>query len=108
VPAPSSDQSAAIDDLVDVLRRFTVESEAFVEAFARAHGLGRSDLNAIMWISAGMRSGRPVTVGELAAKLGVGPPAVTALVDRLEKAGYVRRARDARATCGRPPPSSGG
>jgi len=83
-----------IDDLIDALRRFTVESDVFVEVFARRHRLGRSDLNAIMWISTGQQSGRPMTAGELAGRLGLGPPATTALVDRLEAAGHVRRTRD--------------
>jgi DNA-binding MarR family transcriptional regulator len=83
-----------IEDLIDALRRFTVESDVFVDVFARRHHLGRSDLNAIMWISTGEQSGRPVTAGELAGRLGLGPPATTALVDRLEAAGHVRRTRD--------------
>jgi DNA-binding MarR family transcriptional regulator len=83
-----------IDDLIDALRRFTVESDVFVDVFARRHRLGRSDLNAIMWISTGQQSGRPMTAGELAGRLGLGPPATTALVDRLEAAGHVRRTRD--------------
>jgi DNA-binding MarR family transcriptional regulator len=82
------------DDLIDALRRFTVESDVFVDVFARRHRLGRSDLNAIMWISTGQQSGRPMTAGELAGRLGLGPPATTALVDRLEAAGHVRRTRD--------------
>src|SRR3954469_4880751 len=83
-----------LEDLIDALRLFTVESDVFVDVFARAHNLGRNDLNAIMWISAGTQSGRPGTVGELGARRGVVPPAVTALVDRLETAGHVRRTRD--------------
>jgi DNA-binding MarR family transcriptional regulator len=80
--------------LVRALQRFTVESDVFVEVFARAHGLGRTDLNAIMWISTGARDGTPVTVGELAARLGLGAPATSALVDRLEAVGHVERTRD--------------
>lgn len=87
-------RTAMIEELIDALRLFTVESDVFVEVFARAHRLGRSDLNAIMWISAGMRAGRPVTLRELAGNLGLGAPATTALVDRLEAAGHVSRARD--------------
>jgi DNA-binding MarR family transcriptional regulator len=87
-------RTAAVEDLIDALRLFTVESDVFVDLFARAHGLGRSDLNAIMWISTGTAAGTPVTVGELGANLGLGAPATTALVDRLEAAGHVRRTRD--------------
>jgi DNA-binding MarR family transcriptional regulator len=83
-----------MDGLIDVLRTFTVESDVFVDQFARAHNLGRSDLNAIMWISHGTSSGDPITVGELAHRLRLSPAAATALVDRLENVGHVRRYRD--------------
>src|SRR5690348_1035873 len=88
------DRQLAMDDLVDALRLFTVETDVFVDVFARAHGLGRTDLNAIMWISTGTTSGSPVTLGELAQRLSLSPPATTALVDRLESAGHVVRTRD--------------
>ncbi len=91
---PADPQRAEIlEDLIDALRLFTVESDVFVDVFARAHGLGRNDLNAIMWISEGTRSGHPITAGELATRLGLGAPATTGLVDRLENAGHVRRQR---------------
>lgn len=93
-PSQDPPRAEVLDDLIDALRLFTVESDVFVDVFARAHGLGRNDLNAIMWISQGTQSGHPITAGELAVKLGLGPPATTALIDRLESAGHVRRARD--------------
>jgi DNA-binding MarR family transcriptional regulator len=93
-PTRDAERAEAVDDLIDALRLFTVESDVFVDVFARAHGLGRNDLNAIMWISQGTRSGHPITSGELAARLGLGAPATTGLVDRLENAGHVRRERD--------------
>ncbi|WP_433382684.1 MarR family winged helix-turn-helix transcriptional regulator [Actinoplanes sp. CA-142083] len=88
------ERETVMGDLIDALRRFTVESDVFVDVFARAHGLGRSDLNAIMWISAGTSSGDPITVGELAHRLRLSPAAATALVDRLEGVGHVSRTRD--------------
>jgi DNA-binding MarR family transcriptional regulator len=93
-PLPHHQRAEVVDDLIDALRLFTVETDVFVDVFARAHGLGRNDLNAIMWISEGTRSGHPVTAGELATRLGLGAPATTGLVDRLESAGHVRRKRD--------------
>ncbi len=88
------ERAAIMAELVRALQAFTVESDVFVEVFARAHRLGRTDLNAIMWISTGARDGTPVTVGELAARLGLGAPATSALVDRLEAVGHVERTRD--------------
>lgn len=93
-PPSDTPRGEILEDLIDALRLFTVETDVFVEVFARAHGLGRNDLNAIMWISLGTTSGRPLTAGELASRLGLGAPATTGLVDRLENAGHVRRERD--------------
>jgi DNA-binding MarR family transcriptional regulator len=95
-PSRDAERVETVDDLIDALRLFTVESDVFVDVFARAHGLGRNDLNAIMWISQGTRTGQPITSGELASRLGLGAPATTGLVDRLENAGHVRRERDPR------------
>ncbi len=89
-----SGPGGALGDLIDALRRFSVESDVLVDRFARQHHLGRTDMNAIMWISVGETGGQPLTVGQLAAKLGLGGPATTALVDRLEVAGHVVRHRD--------------
>jgi DNA-binding MarR family transcriptional regulator len=93
-PFRDAERAEVVDDLIDALRLFTVESDVFVDVFARAHRLSRNDLNAVMWISQGSRTGRPITSGELAARLGLGAPATTGLVDRLENAGHVRRERD--------------
>lgn len=86
----------ALGDLIDALRRFSVESDMLVDRFAGMHRLGRTDLNAIMWITYGDRAGAPLTVGQLATHLGLGGPAATALVDRLEAVGHVVRTRDSR------------
>ena len=94
MPRQPEKREDAVDELVDALREFTVVSDVFVEGFARQHGLGRSDMNAIMWISTSASNGQPITIGELAVKLNIGPPAVTALVDRLQASGHVRRMRD--------------
>ncbi|GIF26146.1 DNA-binding MarR family transcriptional regulator [Actinoplanes tereljensis] len=93
-PQPEPQRDAVMKDLVAALQTFTVESDVFVDVFARAHQLHRSDLNAIMWISKGTTSGDPITVGELATRLRLSPAATTALVDRLENVGHVRRSRD--------------
>lgn len=81
-------------DLVRLLRRFTVESGRFVDLFGEAHGLHRTDLNAMAVIlDAGLR-GESVTPGRVAEALRLSPSATTAALDRLEAAGHLRRARD--------------
>jgi DNA-binding MarR family transcriptional regulator len=88
------ERDAAVEDLTDALRVFTVEVDVFVDGFARAHDMGRNELNAIMWVAEGTAVGHPVTAGELATRLRLGSPAVTALLDRLERAGHIQRVRD--------------
>lgn len=91
---PPPERRAALDEVTKALQSSAVESDVFVDVFARAHGLGRSDLNAVMWIATGTEAGRPLTAGELATRLGLGAPAVTSLIDRLEATGHLERTRD--------------
>ena len=55
-------------------------------------GLGLSDLKAVDLAG---RSGGLVTAGRIAAATGLSTSAVTALLDRLEREGFVERRRDA-------------
>ncbi|MGH8877816.1 MAG: MarR family winged helix-turn-helix transcriptional regulator [Stackebrandtia sp.] len=61
----------------------------FHEAVARKLGLSAIDHKAL-----GMIQGGPLTASHLAARLSMKPSAVTALVDRLVKAGYAERVTD--------------
>lgn len=62
----------------------------FHEAIGRRLGLSAADHKALGII---VRRG-PMPSGALAPELGVRPSAVTGVVDRLERAGYVRRVPD--------------
>lgn len=62
----------------------------FHEAVARRLGLNAADHKALRIVT----GHGPLPAGALAARLGLGASAVTALVDRLERAGYVRRVTD--------------
>lgn len=79
--------------LIDALRRFNIESDRFVEVFSTAHGLHRSDMNALAYVSAADEAGMPLSPGQLGAELGLSSPATTALIDRLERVGHVTRER---------------
>jgi DNA-binding MarR family transcriptional regulator len=63
---------------------------AFDNLAAERLGVNRTDLNCLDIIQ---RVGS-VTAGQLAAESGLTTGAVTAVLDRLERAGYVRRVRD--------------
>jgi DNA-binding MarR family transcriptional regulator len=67
-----------------------IQDNAFDDATAELLGVNRTDLNCIDIID---RHGG-LTAGELAAESGLSTGAVTAVIDRLERAGYARRVRD--------------
>ena len=81
-------------ELALMLRRLTVELDAVGQRFAGLHGLGRTDVRALVAIMDAARAGRPMTAGALGAAVELSSPAVTALVDRLERVGHVERVRD--------------
>ena len=78
-----------------LLRRLTVELDAVGEHFAAQHGLGRTDVRALVAIMDAARAGSALTAGALGAAVGLSSASVTALVDRLERAGHLHRVRDA-------------
>ncbi|MGY1668128.1 MarR family winged helix-turn-helix transcriptional regulator [Geodermatophilus sp. SYSU D00696] len=71
-----------------------MEVDAVGQRFADAHGLGRTDVRAVVAILDATRRGEPLTAGALGAAVGLSSASVTALVDRLERAGHVHRVRD--------------
>lgn len=78
------------DDGTMLGRELSTAVVLFHEAVARLSGLSAADHKALELIG---RTG-PQTAGEIARATDLSPAAVTGLVDRLEGAGYVRRARD--------------
>ena len=84
----------AASRLIDVLRSFTIEVDRFIEVFSSAHGLHRTDLNAVQHIWTANCADRPLTAGELSRLLSLSPAATTALIGRLEHAGHVLREHD--------------
>jgi DNA-binding MarR family transcriptional regulator len=77
-----------------LLRRLTVEVDAVGARFADQHGMGRSDMRALVAIMDAARGGGALTAGALGSAVELSSASVTALVDRLEKAGHVHRVRD--------------
>lgn len=78
-----------------LLRRLTVELQAVGDRFAAIHGLNRSDARALVAIMDAARSGQALTAGALGTAVELSSASVTALLDRLERVGHVRRTRDA-------------
>lgn len=81
--------------LVELVQELSTASLHFSDRAAGAHGLHRSDLQALRVLATAREGGEPpVTASALAHALTLSPSATTALADRLERAGHVRRVRD--------------
>ena len=75
------------DDLSERVRALARALGSFTTAAARLMGIAPNDLLALEHLFAE----GPLGPAEIAARLGMTTPAVTALVDRLERAGHVAR-----------------
>lgn len=84
------------DQLVRLLQSYATEADRLGQAFAERHGLHPTDLHALLAVMHAERAGDPLTPGRLGDQLGLSSGATTALVDRLERVGHVRRTRDDR------------
>ncbi|MFD7709550.1 MarR family winged helix-turn-helix transcriptional regulator [Streptomyces sp. NPDC059785] len=73
------------------LRRMNGEINRLVHGFAGDHGLHATDIQALAVV---LDSAEPVTPGRLREHLGLTSGAVTACLDRLERAGHIRRVRE--------------
>lgn len=79
-----------IDELIAAFRAHEAANDAFDEVAARKLGLNRTDVRCMGIIE----NEGPMTAGRLADRSGLTTAAVTAVLDRLERAGYARRTRD--------------
>jgi DNA-binding MarR family transcriptional regulator len=79
-------------EVADAFRRNGQGQDAMDAAAAAFFGIHRTDLALLDVLQLGGR----MSAGELARKGGLSPAATTAALDRLERAGYVRRVRDER------------
>lgn len=65
-------------------------TDALDDAIADRFGINRTDLRHL-----DLLCDRPLSAGQLSERSGLSPAAMTTLIDRLERKGYVRRVRDA-------------
>lgn len=84
-------RAALLQQLSDAVRQSQNDTDAFDQAVADHLGLNRTDLRCLDVID----REAPVSAGRLAELAGLSTGAVTSVLDRLEQAGHVRRARDA-------------
>ncbi len=83
----------AREELMALLRQFTVETDRYVDVASERDSLYRTDLHALSIMMGAARAGLTVTPGFLREELNLSSPATTALVDRLDSAGHVTRRR---------------
>ncbi|MEU1192027.1 MarR family transcriptional regulator [Streptomyces sp. NPDC005859] len=82
--------------VVQQLRAITVELDLLGAEFAQHDGLHPTDLRALICLLDAARVHTHATPGWLGRQLGLNSAGTTALVDRLERLGHVRRERDSR------------
>ncbi|MFD7389202.1 MarR family winged helix-turn-helix transcriptional regulator [Streptomyces sp. NPDC059852] len=80
--------------LVHLLRAVTVEFDLLGAEFAARRGLHPTDVRALIHLLDAARAGVRATPGRLGEQLRLNSAGTTALVDRLERLGLVRRSRD--------------
>ncbi len=79
------------DRLNRLMRDLSTETILLHQAIADHLGLGVTDHKCLGFL---LDAGEPITPGQLATLTGLTTGAITGIVDRLEKAGFVRRKRD--------------
>lgn len=81
-------------ELVRLSHVMVSEGTKLMGAFAAQQGLHPTDVAALTRILIAEEAGAPLTAGALAEELALTSGAVTSVVDRLERGGYVVRVRD--------------
>src|SRR5882757_4916206 len=84
-------RAALLRELEEAMRRSSAQGVLFGQTVANVAGISGSDLECLDFLNL---EGR-VTAGRLAEVTGLTTGAIAGVVDRLEKAGLVRRERDA-------------
>jgi DNA-binding MarR family transcriptional regulator len=82
------------EEIVNQLRSYSIEAQHVGHAFAQRHGLHPTDLQALIAVMHAEGRGDPLTPGRLGEAIGLSSGATTAAIDRLERAGHLRRSRE--------------
>jgi DNA-binding MarR family transcriptional regulator len=82
-------------DLLQAFRLYRAAEVAMRRRTREAMSMGENDLLVLRYLLKAHRKGELVSPGELARYLGVSTASMTAIIDRLEKSGHVRRERHA-------------
>ena len=91
-PAQGGAAGPLVAEVNAAFRALHTAVDVFIDAAADRYGINRNDQRCLELLD---RQG-PMTAGELAGAAGLSAAAVTKVVDRLTRAGYVRRTRPAK------------
>ena len=89
-PDRAAERAALLAGVLREVRRMTAQSVLISQAVSERFGLNSSDLECL---DLALLSGG-ATAGEFAKATGLTTGAITGVIDRLERAGYVRREKD--------------
>lgn len=81
---------ALVESVLREMRELSADIDLMDQAVASLLDLNRTDTQCLEWLS---RIGS-ATAGQLAEHIGLTPGAATTVIDRLERAGFVRRCHD--------------
>ncbi|MEU2786039.1 MarR family winged helix-turn-helix transcriptional regulator [Streptomyces sp. NPDC007110] len=97
VPSPTvpADDPTGLQSFAVLLRRMNSEFNRVTQEFAQAHGLHLTDMQALIAILDADPEAGPMTPGRLRRQLNLTSGAITACLDRLERAGHIHRVRAA-------------
>ncbi|MFE5189719.1 MarR family winged helix-turn-helix transcriptional regulator [Streptomyces sp. NPDC056628] len=97
VPSPTvpADDPTGLQSFAVLLRRMNSEFNRIAQEFAQAQGLHLTDMQALIAILDADPEAGPMTPGRLRRQLNLTSGAVTACLDRLERAGHIHRVRAA-------------
>jgi DNA-binding MarR family transcriptional regulator len=93
-PVVSVDHEVVAAEVRSLLRRLVEDGGRLVEVFARSRSMRAVDIQALTAVRLAERGGEPQTPGDLSQTLLLTSGAVTGLVDRLVRAGLMRREPD--------------
>ncbi|MGW0777501.1 MarR family winged helix-turn-helix transcriptional regulator [Streptomyces sp. NPDC002835] len=96
-PSPTlpAEVPIGLQEFAVLLRRMNGEFNRIAQEFARAQGLHLTDVQALIAVLDNDEDAGPMTPGRLRKQLDLTSGAMTACLDRLEKAGHLRRVRAA-------------
>src|SRR5882724_7211869 len=90
-PSRRKSRAALVKELENAMRKSSAQVTIFSQTVADRAGISNSDMECVDFLNV---EGR-MTAGRLAELTGLTSGAITGVVDRMEKAGLVRRERDA-------------